>query len=167
MSGQQVVSYTFSLRRADSLQSALMAHLRTLGAVIVDKSKDMAAQAAGYDFLLNGEPAEFKFDTRMSVTGNLAVEIVSNIGRGKPGWFITSQARWLFYLDTCLCTCYQIDLQALRQALDSDNRNRYSAAKARTENKYSTLNWLVEIGFARATGCIVCEYSFNCKEEAK
>lgn len=159
-----MVSYAFSLRRADSLQLALMAHLRSIGATVVDKSKCMDSQAAGFDFLLDGEPAEFKYDTRMSVTGNMAVEIVSNIGRGKPGWFITSQARWLFYLDTCLCTCYKIDLQALRHALDVDSRNKYSAAKARTENKYSTLSWLVEIGFARATGCIVGEYSFDCGE---
>ena len=135
-----------------------MGILRSEGRAIVDKSDDMAAQLRDHiDFAMDGELCEFKYDTRMSVTGNMAIEIVSNVGKGTPGWFITSAARWLFYMDSSAGICYQIDLPKLRQVLDADNRSRYAAGKARTEGKYSTLNWLVELGLAKAKGCIVRE----------
>jgi hypothetical protein len=132
--------------------------LRSEGRFIVDKADDMTAQLRDhYDFVMDGDACEFKYDTRMSVTGNIAVEVVSNIGRGTPGWFITSTARWLFYMDTTAGICYQVDLPKLRGALDADNRSRYQAGKARTENKYSTFNWLVELGFVKSKECVARE----------
>lgn len=150
-------NYSFDLHTSTNWQNCLMESLRLEGHTVIDKSDDRQAQANGYDFLLDGESSEFKYDTQMSATGNVAVEIISNIRRAVAGWFITSRAHWLFYLDTKSKICYQIDLLKLRIALDSDTRKRHQAGKAQTEGKYSTLSWLVELGYIRNSGCILKE----------
>lgn len=139
-----------------------MALLVRDGRVIENKADDMMAQRAGYDFMMDGERCEFKYDTQINRTGNIVCETISNVVKATPGCFETSTARWLFYLDTVGGICYQIDLPKLRDEFKADRRPR-RMVRCQTEGKYETESALVEIGFLRRRGheCIAREIRIN------
>lgn len=157
--------YGFSLGPSAKHQGALMQVLTREGHDVIDKQNDPAAQAAGVDFMLNGQPCEFKHDDKMARSGNVVFELVSNVGKGTPGCLVTSRARWLWYYDTVNRIAYQIGLPELRKAIEKDSRNRYQAFKTTTKTTtkttndgfYATIGLLLEIGFLRAAKVIVRE----------
>lgn len=134
-------------------QKRLTEFLKLKGHTIIDKSQDLAAQAAGYDFVMNGEPCEFKFDTKICRTKNVACEMMSNQELNKPGWYATSKMRWLFYLDDINNVCYQFDFPKFKRAFDADI-NFYLPFKARTDNKYTSSGLLVPLKFFESHQCI-------------
>jgi hypothetical protein len=108
----------------------------------------MADQRRGIDRLFVSESGsideiEYKADSLAGRTGNAFIETVSVDTTGKPGWAVSSQAKYLVYLVTEPETIYFISMGRIRAKL-SRWQTIYKEASAQN-NGYKTLGLLVPL----------------------
>lgn len=98
---------------------------------------------------------EYKADKTAGRTGNAFVETVSVDVQDKPGWAISSQADWLFYLVLGACeTLYIIQMDRLRKQLPKWHR---TCQERRIPNEgYHTVGLLVPLAEFEAIAYAVC-----------
>lgn len=87
------------------------------GVELTDVSGDAYYQSKDIDFLSSdGTSIEVKYDRVISRTGNLFLETNTDAGcSNTPGWFIYSEATYLFYIDGVNSKAYEINLSELRK----------------------------------------------------
>jgi hypothetical protein len=117
---------------------------------VVDTRADDYQQSQGVDMLVGTAPAEFKADTRIHQTGNIAFEIIANSRRPTIGCLMESVAIYLFYYDTVQNILHIMDLPHLRLALET--RATWRCAVTTTPRKngtaiYATFSLLVPLLF--------------------
>ena len=125
---------------------------------IEDLTDDAAAQADGIDFAVtkNGQRStiEFKYDTQIHRTRNLALEIISNLTRRRIGCGLSSKADYLLYYDPVNQLCHKLKLQELVLAIEESPLVKWSVGKATTpigkDKGYSSLSLLVPLDFLLA-----------------
>lgn len=98
---------------------------------------------------------EYKADSTAARTGNAFVETISVDAFDKPGWAVTSQADWLFYLVPGACEAlYVIQMAKLRQQLP---RWRGTYQERRIPNDgYFTVGLLVPLAEFEEIAYAVC-----------
>lgn len=89
------------------------------------------------------DTVEYKADSLAGKTGNAFIETVSVDTTGKPGWALSSQAKYLVYLVTEPETIYFIAMRRLRSALPHW-RQLYREAAAQNDG-YRTVGLLVPL----------------------
>lgn len=103
-------------------------YLTAIGYQIEDVSKNKEYFSQDIDFLAdNGKTqmaVEVKADSRMQETKNVAVEPITNVEFGKDGWFITSKATHIFFVDVKSKVIHCVRLEELRQ-LFKQNKKQY------------------------------------------
>ena len=102
------------LRRGADYEKIVIDYLSTKYKV-TDVSKDKNYQKKGIDLVLDDMiTADVKGDTKISVTGNLFLELVSNRYKKTDGWFVKSEMDILFYLDVNQLLLYEINFDELK-----------------------------------------------------
>lgn len=98
---------------------------------------------------------EYKADSTAARTGNAFVETVSVDTTGKPGWAVSSQADWLFYLVPGTCEAlYIIQMDKLRKQLP---KWRQTCQERRIPNEgYHTVGLLVPLAEFEEIAYAVC-----------
>lgn len=89
------------------------------------------------------DTVEYKADRLAGKTGNAFVETVSVDTTGRPGWAVSSQAKYLVYLVTEPETIYFVAMAALRATLPRWRR-LYREAAAQNDG-YQTVGLLVPL----------------------
>ena len=70
---------------------------------------------------------EVKWDSRIHQTGNMFIEISSNLEEGKDGWFLFCRADYLFYGDSINRIFYIIKMDDLREYLQQNQTEQRNA----------------------------------------
>lgn len=98
---------------------------------------------------------EYKADSTAARTGNAFVETVSVDTTGKPGWAVSSEADWLFYLVPGSCEAlYIIQMARLRERLPTWRR---TCEERRIPNDgYHTVGLLVPLAEFEEIAYAVC-----------
>lgn len=97
------------------------------------------------DFAVTKKGREYGIELKAewAFTGNLFLEMFSNMKWGTPGWMLTSQANLLFYFFGETGTLYVIRLQELRDwafTVDVEGRQTLDEYPLKRQNKYDQLN---------------------------
>lgn len=84
-------------------EDLVLDYMTAIGYHMEDVSGDKDFQKRDIDFLAcykgNRMAIEVKADSRVAETGNLVVETCTNIDANKKGWFFTTQATHIFFVD--------------------------------------------------------------------
>src|SRR5947209_5168275 len=118
-------NYQFASKFRDSTNHSrlVMRYLEEMhGCTIRDLTDDMEAQKTGIDFLVNDHTAEFKSDTRIATTGNIAFELISNSKKATAGCALTSQAELLYYYDQVKHVCHVMNFKNLRSGIETSGK---------------------------------------------
>lgn len=94
--------------------------MKEAGYTIQNVSADPNYWDKDIDFLVtspsgNTRSFECKYDTRLSTTGNLYLELSNVHSKGGRGWFSFCQADYLAYGDASTKTFYIFDMEELRE----------------------------------------------------
>ena len=150
-------TFKSKLKESTDASYIVMDYLRSIGNDITDLTHDNDAQTRGMDFLVNGESVEFKTDLKTHITGNIAFEIVSNVGLGKIGGLLRSEAVWLLYYEIATGVCHKISLAALIDSLQKRGINqRWQTVIMNTpvgsdKFGYCTMSLLIPLSFIKNT----------------
>lgn len=110
---------------------------------VVDVRLDREYQRKDIDFLIYDKSYEVKSCGRISDTGNMALELyIDRRGERIPGYFNVTEADVLIYVDVKSQIVYRVDMEELRELVDSKpfNIKKYSTNDGGT---YKTMTLLV------------------------
>jgi hypothetical protein len=114
-----------------------MAFLASQGHTIIDLTNDELAQKQGIDFMVGDRYVEFKSDSKIHQTGNLAYEIVSNSRKATPGCCLYSEADYLLYYDSVNLVCHKMRFPELKLAIENSKQTIWKVAKTANPAQYS------------------------------
>lgn len=105
-----------------------------LGCTVIDVSEDKEYQQKDIDFLIDGIGYEVK--TQNCILENkICIELKSNVEKNYNGWFYTTAAQYLVFVDKVNSILYKIPVEELREYYYKNIQN----IKARQQhNAYKT-----------------------------
>ena len=86
----------------------------SLGCNIIDVTEDREYQLQDIDFLIDGIPIEVKTQT-CQMEEKICIELMSNVERNYNGWFYTTAAQYLIFVDKHNGILYKISTEELRE----------------------------------------------------
>lgn len=98
------------------------------------------------DYVVNRDGIESSLELKAEwdFTGNLFLEMFSNMKWGTPGWMLTCRADWLLYFFGCNGRLYIMSLHQLRAwafaVNENTNRQRLDGYALKKQGKYDQLN---------------------------
>lgn len=105
----------------------LKQHFRNKGATVIDVSDNPSYWSQDIDLLVNDDGNEFsvevKWDKVISKSGNLYLEILTDIDKNKAGWFQICNADFLYYGDSKNKLYYIFEMAQLRQFVNENKQN--------------------------------------------
>ena len=105
-----------------------------LGCNIIDVSEDKEYQQQDIDFLIDGIGYEVK--TQNCIQGNkICIELTANVERNYNGWFYTTAAEYLIFVDKVNEILYKIRTEDLREYY---YKNRQGIQTRKQDNAYKT-----------------------------
>jgi hypothetical protein len=147
-----------------NFESILIDYFRKKGYTVEDKTQDMEHQKAGIDFVINKIPVDAKYDRWLHTTGNVAIELISNLGRGTVGTALHTKAdRWLYgemWTDDdgiIHLICHYWTQPLLIRQIEEDEQRKWTAFKTTTSGRdggvlYATVGLLVPLDWIKAKG---------------
>lgn len=124
-------SFMSQMEKAKRGERLVENYLNEKGWTVTDVSDNKEYQVIGVDFLTekDGESRqiEVKLDTVINRTGNFFIEIVGYQEQGKPGWFETSEADYIFYIDAATDIAYVFKVEDMREYLQNNYAPRRNA----------------------------------------
>lgn len=107
----------------------LKQHFRRLGATVTDVSDNPSYWKKDIDLLVEQDGKNFsvevKWDRVISRTGNLFIEMLSDIDRNKAGWFMFCEADYLYYGDAVNKKYYIFDFPKLKKYV-LENKQKFT-----------------------------------------
>lgn len=113
----------------------LKQYLRKQGNIVEDVTNNPDYWSKDIDFIVNHITSiECKWDGVMADTGNIFIELCSNIDTNKEGWYNFCQADWLYYGDAKNRVFYIFAFGELKNHIEA-NKDSYSIGYARDYDK--------------------------------
>lgn len=143
--------FTTTLSASNDYQMVVMAWLREeRGAVVEDMRGTDADIKQGIDLTINDEAAQFKADDKIDSTGNIAFELISNLGKGTLGCGVKREARWWLYYGTVSSTLHVIDHHKLIDQINVAGETSWRGFTTHTggwnrQAAYATVGMLIPI----------------------
>ena len=109
-------------------------YYNNIGCNIIDVSEDKEYQQQDIDFLIDGIGYEVK--TQNCIYGNkICIELTANVERNYNGWFYTTAAKYLVFVDKVNGTLYKIRTEDLREYY---YKSRQGIQTRKQDNAYKT-----------------------------
>ena len=89
-------------------------YYRGLGCNVIDVSEDREYQLQDIDFLIDGIVYEVKTQT-CQMEEKICIELTANVQRNRNGWFNTTSAKYLIFVDKFNEVLYKISTEELRE----------------------------------------------------
>lgn len=110
-------------------------YYNSIGCNIIDVSEDKEYQQQDIDFLIDGTGYEVKTQTCIYKENKICIELTANVERNYNGWFYTTAAQYLVFVDKVNGILYKIRTEDLREYYYKNIQN----IKARQQrNTYKT-----------------------------
>jgi len=154
------VDFTAALNSSNSAQDAVVIWLQARGFIVEDLRDDMEAQKRGIDLKFSkadrAYTGEVKQDAWISKTHNFALEIISNLSKGTPGCWISSQADVWFYVDSVSKVLHIFKPSEVKQAVSVSDKVKWSCSLSATSDRgggvaYRTVSLLVPFDTVSST----------------
>lgn len=107
----------------------LKTYFRGKGCKVTDVSNNPDYWKKDIDLIVDGEAIEVKWDSKVYDTGNLFVEIYSDVERRKPGWYKFCEADTLAYGDAVNKYFFMFDYEGLKEHIEA-HKDEYKTAVA-------------------------------------
>lgn len=108
----------------------LKSYLRYSGHTVEDVSNEPAYWKKDIDLIVDGETAiEVKWDSKVYDTGNLFIEIYSDVEGRKEGWYKFCEADILAYGDAVNKYFFMFDFEGLKEHIEA-HKDEYRTARA-------------------------------------
>ena len=151
-----ICGYTQSLSASNDYQQIVMDWLRDIRkAIVVDRRGEMDYDKdKGIDLEINDHAAQFKADSIINTTGNVALELISNLGHGTVGCGAKRDAQWWLYYDTVACVLHVIDHHKLIDRIQLSGASSWRGFTTRTSGSrqkvlYATLGMLIPLSVVK------------------
>lgn len=117
----------------------LKRYLRKQGYEVEDVSDNPSYWYKDIDLIVNSKTTlEVKWDSRISKTGNIFLEICSNVEKNQPGWFKFCKADYLFYGNSIDEEFYVFNFKELKAHIKA-HKDEYQQRTAPDYNKYGEI----------------------------
>ena len=106
----------------------------SIGCNIIDVSEDKEYQQQDIDFLIDGTGYEVKTQN-CTFENKICIELIANVERNYNGWFYTTSAQYLVFVDKVNRVLYKIRTEDLREYY---YKNKQSIQPRQQYNTYKT-----------------------------
>ena len=114
-------------------------YYRGLGCNVIDVTEDREYQLQDIDFLIDGIPIEVKTQT-CQMEEKICIELMSNVERNYNGWFYTTAAQYLIFVDRRNHILYKIATEDLRAYYYKNKQHIHIIPQNNKNNNYKTSN---------------------------
>ena len=104
-------------------EKELKRYFRELGIKYEDVTNNCKYWGKDIDFITPAATIEVKWDSKLSATGNIFIETVSNTEKDKPGWFNICEADLIYYGDAVNKLFYIFKREQLAQYIEENKDN--------------------------------------------
>lgn len=109
-------------------------YYNSIGCNIIDVSEDKEYQQQDIDFLIDGIGYEIKTQNCL-LENKICIEITANVERNYNGWFYTTTAQYLIFVDKDNGILYKIRTEDLREYY---YKNKQNITTWKQDNRYKT-----------------------------
>ena len=109
-------------------------YYNSIGCNIIDVSEDKEYQQQDIDFLIDGTGYEVKTQNCL-LENKICIELTANMERNYNGWFYTTAAQYLVFVDKVNSILYKIRTEDLREHY---YKNKQNIAERKQDNAYKT-----------------------------
>lgn len=109
-------------------------YYNSIGCNIIDVSEDKEYQQQDIDFLIDGTGYEVKTQTCL-LENKICIELIANVERNYNGWFYTTAAQYLVFVDKVNSILYKIRTEDLREYY---YKNKQNITTWKQDNRYKT-----------------------------
>lgn len=106
-----------------------------LGCAVIDVSEDKEYQQQDIDFLIDNISYEVKTQTCTYTENKICIELTANVERNYNGWFYTTAANYLVFVDKVNGILYKINTEDLREYY---YKNKQNIETRQQRNAYKT-----------------------------
>lgn len=127
-------NFVFDKAKGKRGEQIVYDYYNSIGYNIIDVSGDKEYQQQDIDFLIDGIGYEVK--TQNCIYENkICIELTANVERNYNGWFYTTAAQYLVFVDKVNSVLYKIRTEDLREYY---YKNKQNIAERKQDNAYKT-----------------------------
>ena len=127
-------NFVFDKAKGKRGEQIVYDYYNSIGYNIIDVSGDKEYQQQDIDFLIDGIGYEVK--TQNCIYENkICIELTANVERNYNGWFYTTAAQFLVFVDKVNSVLYKIRTEDLREYY---YKNKQNIAERKQDNAYKT-----------------------------
>ena len=128
-------NFEFDKARGKRGEQIVYDYYNRIGYNIIDVSEDKEYQQQDIDFLIDGIGYEVKTQTCTYKENTICIELTANVERKYNGWFYTTSAWYLVFVDKVNSVLYKIRTEDLREYY---YKNKQTITTRQQHNAYKT-----------------------------